>query len=770
MNRIDQNYAPLRWLLAFLMSALLAACGGGQDPILGSGNVGLAPTVTAAFPAPNATGVAINTRIITAAFTLAMDPATLTATSFTLTCPGGTAQTGTAGYVTAGNVATLTLGVANSLPVSSICTATITTGAKSSAGIPLDSNFVWKFTTGLAPDTTAPTVTATVNAGGATGVALNTKVGATFSEAMDPLTINATTFTLKQGTNAVAGSVTYAGVNALFAPAGSLAPNTAYTVTATTGVKDLSGNPMASNFVWSWTTGAAPDTTAPSVVRTTNANGATLVPVNTQVGATFSEGMDPLTITNLNVTLKEAVSGVPVAGTLSYSGVQALFVPLNSLAYNTRYTATVKSGATGVKDLAGNPMASDYVWSWTTGLFLDTIAPTIILTDPVANAPAVPLGSPVAVYFSELMDPLTITTASLKLECPFGAGVAGTLQYFTVNRNVAILIPTNPLPANTTCTASLASSAKDLAGNSLVSGVVPNPWNFVTGSAPVTTTTAATTTTTAGGTTTTAGATTTTTAGATTTTTAGATTTTTTATTTTTTLVSTGVCVGAACVPLGTAGTYVALTKTGISTVGTTSITGNVGVSPASATAITGFGLIADSTNTFSTSSLVTGKVYAANFAPPTPSNISTAISDMEAAYTAANAKAPSGVPACPGVGAMSDATDGGPLAAGVYTCAVNATIPANLTLNGSATDVWVFRITGTLSQATATSVLLTGGARAENVFWSVSGTVNIGANAHMEGVILAQTNISLQNGASLKGRFLAQTAVTLDGNTIVGP
>ena len=118
----------------------------------------------------------------------------------------------------------------------------------------------------------------------------------------------------------------------------------------------------------------------------------------------------------------------------------------------------------------------------------------------------------------------------------------------------------------------------------------------------------------------------------------------------------------------------------------------------------------------------------------------------------------------------MSDATNPGALAAGVYTCAVDVTIPGNLTLNGTATDVWVFKITGKLDQASATSVLLTGGALAKNVFWQVSGAVNIGTTAHMEGVILAQTNIALQNGASLKGRFLAQTAVTLDANTIVEP
>jgi hypothetical protein len=134
--------------------------------------------------------------------------------------------------------------------------------------------------------------------------------------------------------------------------------------------------------------------------------------------------------------------------------------------------------------------------------------------------------------------------------------------------------------------------------------------------------------------------------------------------------------------------------------------------------------------------------------------------------------KAPSGgglVTACPGTGAF----DGGvvsPLAPGVYTCGVNVSIPTNFTLNGNATDVWVFQITGSLAQTGATSVLLTGGALPQNVFWIVSNGVAIGANAHMEGVVMSATNISLLNGASVKGRLFGRTGVLMDSNTVVQP
>jgi hypothetical protein len=225
------------------------------------------------------------------------------------------------------------------------------------------------------------------------------------------------------------------------------------------------------------------------------------------------------------------------------------------------------------------------------------------------------------------------------------------------------------------------------------------------------------------------------------------------------------VCAGAACVPLGTAGNYVILSKSGISTVPTSAVTGNLGVSPAAATAITQFSLTADASNVFSTSSQVTGRLFAADYAAPTPSNLTTAVLNMENAYTLA-AGQPAGP--CPGAGALGGLT----LAPGVYTCALNVGIATatNLVLNGPATGVWVFQITGTLTQAAATQVQLTGGALPQNVFWQVSGNVDIGTTALMQGVILGKTLINLQANATENGRLLAQTAVTLNQNTVTQP
>jgi hypothetical protein len=217
-------------------------------------------------------------------------------------------------------------------------------------------------------------------------------------------------------------------------------------------------------------------------------------------------------------------------------------------------------------------------------------------------------------------------------------------------------------------------------------------------------------------------------------------------------------------VNLGTAGNYVILAKSGISTVPTSAVTGNLGVSPAAATFITGFSLTVDSTNVFSTSPQVTGKVYAADYTLPTPSNLTTAVGDMELAFTAAAGRAP-------GVTELGAGNIGGMnLAPGVYKWGTGLLIPTDVSLTGSATDVWIFQIAQDLTMASAAKVVLAGGAMPKNVFWQVAGLVDLGTTAHGEGIVLTQTSITLRTGASINGRLLAQTAVDIDGSTVVEP
>jgi hypothetical protein len=219
-------------------------------------------------------------------------------------------------------------------------------------------------------------------------------------------------------------------------------------------------------------------------------------------------------------------------------------------------------------------------------------------------------------------------------------------------------------------------------------------------------------------------------------------------------------------VDLGAATPFAILTKAGISNVPTSRITGDLGVSPIAATAITGFSLIAYPTNTYSISSQVSGKIYAANYASPTPANLTTAVSNMETAYTDAAGR-PAGFTELY-AGDLSGKT----LAPGVYKWGTGVLITTDVTLAGPADAVWIFQIAGNLTVGSGAKVLLSGGAQARNIFWQVGGGagVEIGTTAHFEGTILAATAIHLRTGASLNGRALAQTAVTLEKNTIVIP
>jgi hypothetical protein len=217
-------------------------------------------------------------------------------------------------------------------------------------------------------------------------------------------------------------------------------------------------------------------------------------------------------------------------------------------------------------------------------------------------------------------------------------------------------------------------------------------------------------------------------------------------------------------VNLGSAGQYVMLAETALSTVPTSAVTGNVAISPAAASYITGFSLTADSTNVFSTSPQVTGKVFAADYTAPTPSNLTTAVGDMELAFTDAAGRAPDVTELGAGnIGGMT-------LGRGVYKWGTGLLIPTDVTLAGSSTDVWIFQIAQDLTVASATNVLLSGGATPKNVFWQIAGAVEIGTTAHFEGVILTQTSIALRTGASINGRMFAQAAVSIDGSAVVQP
>ena len=366
------------------LAGLLAACGGGRDPILGSPEIGQRPTVTSTSPAtatPAVTGVDTRSRV-QATFNKPMQAASITATTFTLACPAAATVAGTVAYDVATRVATLT--PTQPLPPSTSCLATIAAAVQDTTGLSMVAPYSWSFTTGqaLAPDTTRPTVVVTTPAAGDINVALNLRPSAVFSEAMAPATLNTTSFTLRDTASnaAVAGTVSYSAESRalLFTPAAALTAARSYTATLSTAATDVAGNALAGNsavvpgsgnHVWAFTTGAAPDTTAPTVIAFTPANGSTGQCLGRSASATFGEAMDATSFNTTSFSVTD--NGVAVPGSVVYDASTrvASFMPASSTGFaaNRTVLVTLPAGTTGVKDLAGNALAANVSWSFGTG-------------------------------------------------------------------------------------------------------------------------------------------------------------------------------------------------------------------------------------------------------------------------------------------------------------------------------------------------------------------------------------------------------------------
>jgi hypothetical protein len=341
------------------------------------------------------------------------------------------------------------------------------------------------------PDSTVPTVTTMSPGEDTAGIATNTRLTATFSEAMTTADINTDNFRLTDGSVAgdgvtlilYPGTVSYDATNniAVFTPSGNLAPNTRYIATVVTGIKDPAGNPLMTDFAWDFTTSGTPDSTAPAVTSTS----ATGMAINRKISATFSEEMNSSTLTPASFTVT-GPGATPVSGAVTYHDRTAIFTPANNLAATTTYTATITTGAT---DLAGNASQAN-TWSFTTTSGADVTAPVVNSTDPANAASSVAINGTINVSFNESMNPATITTANFMVTGPGGIPVMGTVAFdasnntatFTRHNHLITPVDFHPTPVSyldpgTTYTVALTTGARDMAGNPVASDLI---WSFTT--------------------------------------------------------------------------------------------------------------------------------------------------------------------------------------------------------------------------------------------------------------------------------------------------
>jgi len=430
----------------------------------------------------------------------------------------------------------------------------------------------------------------------------------------------------------------------------------------------------------------------PAVTSSDPANGVEDVAVTSTISASFNTPMDATSITSSSFTLENGGSAVPAV--ISYDGTTASLTPLDHLAPNTQHTATIST----VKSSGGKAMANNFQWMFTTGAAVDQTLPLVLSASPVAGSTGIGLNRVISVTFSEPMSAATLTSSSFRLS-KGATSIAGVVTYSGATASFA---PSAPLVAGTSYEAKVTTGVKDMAGNSLAEDAV---WTFTT----------------------------------------------------------TANASGLSAVDLRAAGNYVILAKTAINNNPSSAITGHVALSPAATSYITGFALT--NATGYATSPQVTGKIYAADMASPTPVNLTTSVENMITAYNdAANRPSPDFLELSTGnVGGLT-------LAPGLYKWTSTVTMPTDLVISGSANDVWIFQISGDLTMSSGVNMTLAGGAQAKNIFWQVAGAVAIGTTAHFEGVILSKTGITLQTGASLKGRALAQTSVVLDGNAVTAP
>ena len=561
-------------------------------------------------------------------------------------------------------------------------------------------------------DGVCPAVTIITPTNGATNIPLDQLISVTFNEEMNPETINESSFTLSNGTSQIPGVVTYVGTTATITPSALLAPNTTYTARIARTVKDLTGNALQTETIWTFSTGL---TVTPMVATTDPEDKTNNVVLNKLVSVTFNMPMKASTISTTSYTLKQGTTAV--SGTVSYSGSTATFIPSAPLAANTVYTATISKAVTNLDNTA---LMADYVWQFTTG---SLIAPTVSSTDPINMSTGISLNKTITANFSMIMDPLTIngTTFTLKQGT---TTITGAVSY---SGTTATFNPTSDLLEGTLYTATISTGAKNVAGNALANDFV---WSF-------------------------------------------------------TTLVTNS--------PAPTAGLFFGIFggNAGITNQGLNTRINNGGIgTTAASTLVTGFTDKLASPNEFYditplNNGLVFGGIFTAAPAPGNATKAQKALEGLNEARALYNSISPASKPggSDQGSGELGALT----LAPGTYKSASGAYKITNgdLTLDaqGNPNAVWYFQAESSLtvgSPAASRSVKLIGGALAKNVYWYVGSTavINYAGGGVMVGNIIAEEGVTLSSPANsttlvgqetvLNGRAISLISSVTMVNTII--
>lgn len=620
-----------------------------------------------------------------------------------------------------------------------------------------------------------PIVVSTIPEDGDVDVPLTQVISATFNEELNPKTVNSQTFKVS-GSSAVAGTVTYSGKTAFFTPSSNLMPNVIYTATVTTGIKDPMGNALQEDYVWSFTT--IPEiklSSSPLTDGTTSGAGMFNNGSTVTVNAVANEGFkfanwtlgDKIVSTNANYEFKMN-GNISLVANFAIKTYTLNVTAQNGTVAKNPNQETYNHGATVV--LTATP-ATGYKFSSWSGDATGSTNPLTITMNADKNITAnftlisvlytlkvtaqngtVSKDPNEQTYNSGATVKLTATPATGYQFSSWSGDATGSTNPLTITMNADknitanfTLIAANMYTLNVTAqNGTVAKNPNQQTYNSgstvTLTARPANGYEFSSWSGdasgsqnPLSITMNSNKNITAHFTQT----------------------------------VNAGQICPNPAVDLGAAGNYAILAKSGISTTGTTSITGNLGVSPITSTAITGFGLIRSTDGTYSTSSLVTGRVYASDYTTPTPANLTTSVSNMETAFTTANGLAADRTEYL--AGNLNNVS----LTSGVYKWGTGLLLSNTITLDGGGVNCakFVFQIAGDLTVSNDTKIILINGAKADNIFWVVAGAgAKLGTDVNFSGNILSQTLISVNTRSSVNGRLLAQSAVTLNGNAIVKP